>query len=34
MSSVQQVLRDTGMSKGDMDEIVLVAESTGIPRVQ
>jgi L1 cell adhesion molecule like protein len=34
MNPVQQVLRDAGMSKGDIDEIVLVGGSTRIPRVQ
>jgi heat shock protein 5 len=31
---VQQVLDDAGMSKGDIDEIVLVGGSTRIPKVQ
>jgi L1 cell adhesion molecule like protein len=34
MNPVQQVLRDSGMSKGDIHEIVLVGGSTRIPRVQ
>jgi L1 cell adhesion molecule like protein len=34
MNPVQQVLRDAGMSKGDISEIVLVGGSTRIPRVQ
>jgi L1 cell adhesion molecule like protein len=34
MNPVQQVLRDAGMSKGDIAEIVLVGGSTRIPRVQ
>jgi heat shock protein 5 len=34
MKPVQQVLDDAGMSKGDIDEIVLVGGSTRIPKVQ
>jgi L1 cell adhesion molecule like protein len=34
MNPVQQVLRDSGMSKGDISDIVLVGGSTRIPRVQ
>jgi L1 cell adhesion molecule like protein len=34
MKPVEQVLRDAGKSKGDIDEIVLVGGSTRIPRVQ
>jgi L1 cell adhesion molecule like protein len=34
MNPVQQVLRDAGVSKGDISEIVLVGGSTRIPRVQ
>jgi heat shock protein 5 len=33
-NSVQQVLRDAGVSKGDIHEIVLVGGPTRIPRVQ
>jgi L1 cell adhesion molecule like protein len=34
ISPVQQVLRDSGISKGDVTDIVLVGGSTRIPRVQ
>ena len=34
LKPVQQVLDDAGMSKGDIDEIVLVGGSTRIPKVQ
>jgi L1 cell adhesion molecule like protein len=34
MNPVQQVLKDSGMSKGDISDIVLVGGSTRIPRVQ
>jgi L1 cell adhesion molecule like protein len=34
MNPVQQVLRDAGVSKGDISDIVLVGGSTRIPRVQ
>lgn len=34
MAPVDQVLRDSKMSKGDIDEIVLVGGSTRIPKIQ
>ncbi|CAM9407189.1 unnamed protein product [Chrysoparadoxa australica] len=34
LAPVTQVLRDAGMSKGDVDEVVLVGGSTRIPKVQ
>lgn len=34
MTPVTQVLKDAGMSKSDVDEIILVGGSTRIPKVQ
>ena len=34
MTPVTQVLKDAGMSKSDIDEIILVGGSTRIPKVQ
>jgi molecular chaperone DnaK (HSP70) len=34
MAPVTQVLKDAGMSKSDLDEIILVGGSTRIPRIQ
>lgn len=34
MVPVTQVLKDSGMSKGDIDQIILVGGSTRIPKVQ
>ena len=34
MTPVTQVLKDAGLSKGDVDEIILVGGSTRIPKVQ
>jgi molecular chaperone DnaK (HSP70) len=34
MTPVTQVLKDAGMSKNDIDEIILVGGSTRIPRIQ
>jgi molecular chaperone DnaK (HSP70) len=34
MAPVTQVLKDAGMSKGDVDEIILVGGSTRIPKIQ
>ena len=34
MTPVTQVLKDAGMSKGDIDEIILVGGSTRIPKIQ
>lgn len=34
MNPVEQVLRDAKMSKGDVDEVVLVGGSTRIPKIQ
>jgi len=34
MTPVTQVLKDAGMSKNDIDQIILVGGSTRIPRIQ
>jgi molecular chaperone DnaK (HSP70) len=34
MTPVTQVLKDAGMSKADIDQIILVGGSTRIPKVQ
>jgi molecular chaperone DnaK (HSP70) len=34
MTPVTQVLKDSGMAKGDVDQVILVGGSTRIPKVQ
>ena len=34
IDTVEKVLRDSKISKGGVDEVVLVCGSTGIPKVQ